>query len=107
MDSSATGIEQMSGRLGKAVAFLGLILLGCSAPVYAQITYVATSVSLLSSNTVSSLTMTEPTGMAVGDVMLALITENAFPTSGLSGAVPSGWTLVTYDISGSLGEAVI
>jgi MSHA biogenesis protein MshQ len=97
----------MSGRLGKAAALLGLILVGCAEPAYAQITYVATSVSVLSSNTVSSLTMTEPTGMAVGDVMVALITENAFPTSGLSGAVPSGWTLVTYDISGSLGEAVI
>jgi len=96
-----------TSRSPTSLGCLLLMLLGWAAPAHAQITYVSTSVSVLSSNTVTSLTMTEPTGMAVGDVMLALITENAYPTSGLSGSVPSGWNLVTYDISGSLGEAVI
>jgi MSHA biogenesis protein MshQ len=73
----------------------------------AQITYVATSVSTLSSNTVSSVTVYEPNGLAVGDVLIGEYTENAYPTVGLSGGAPTGWTVSTYLINGSLGEAVI
>lgn len=77
------------------------------APVDAQITYVSTSVSTLSSNTVSSILVNEPNGLQVGDVMIGEYTENAYPTVGLSGAVPTGWTLASYLISGSFGEAVL
>lgn len=73
----------------------------------AQITYVSTSVSTLSSNTVSSITVNEPNGLAVGDVLIGEYTENAYPTVGLSGGAPSGWTVASYVISGSIGEALI
>jgi MSHA biogenesis protein MshQ len=76
-------------------------------PAEAQITYVSTSVSTLSSNTVSSIEVNEPSGLAVGDVLIGEYTENAYPTVGLSGAVPTGWTLASYLISGSFGEAVL
>jgi hypothetical protein len=77
------------------------------APADAQITYVSTSVSTLSSNTVSSITVNEPGGIAVGDVLIGEYTENAYPTVGLSGGAPAGWTVASYLISGSLGEAVL
>jgi MSHA biogenesis protein MshQ len=77
------------------------------APADAQITYVATSVSTLSSNTVYSITVNEPNGLAVGDLLIGEYTENAFPTTGLSGGAPSGWTVASYLINGSLAEAVI
>ena len=77
------------------------------APAWAQITYVSTSVSTLSSNTVSSITVNEPSGIAVGDVLIGEYTENAYPTVNLSGSAPSGWTVASYNISGSFGEAVI
>lgn len=73
----------------------------------AQITYVATSVSTLSPNTVSSITVNEPNGIAVGDVLVGEYTENAYPSGGLSGGAPSGWTVANYAFYGSLGEAVI
>jgi len=59
-----------------------LMLLGWPRRPTAQITYVSTSaVRVLSSNTVTSLTMTEPPAGG-GDVMLRLITENAYPHVG-------------------------
>jgi MSHA biogenesis protein MshQ len=84
-----------------------LVAIAAWTPADAQITYVSTSVSTLSSNTVSSITVNEPSGLAVGDVLIGEYTENAYPTVGLSGATPTGWTVASYLISGSLGEAVI
>lgn len=66
---------------------------------YKSILHVNTQTAPGTANT-TSFTVTKPTGLAVGDLMIAFVTIN---NSGISSA-PSGWTLFDSDAS-SVGEA--
>ena len=83
-----------------------LSLLAAAAPAQASIAYVGSSASALGSSGTTSVTMTTPSGVVTGDVMIAFVAQN---TSGLPAvsAVPSGWTQVLEQNDGSsIGAAV-
>jgi MSHA biogenesis protein MshQ len=100
-------------RLSRLVAaalhlrwFALLLLLWGLPGAWAQVSHVSSSVGTLASNAVSSVQITKPTGLAVGDVMVAVVTQRAgsFP---IVSSPPSGWTLLlNRDNGSSIGMAV-
>jgi len=85
---------------------IALSLPAAVAPALAAVAYVGSSASSLGSSGASSVTMTAPSGLVSGDVMVAWVAQN---TSGLPAvsAAPSGWTQVLeQDDGSSIGTAV-
>jgi hypothetical protein len=85
---------------------IALSLLAAVAPALAAVAYVGSSASSLGSSGTSSVTMTAPSGLVSGNVMVAWVAQN---TSGLPAvtAAPSGWTQVLEQNDGnSIGTAV-
>ncbi len=90
-------------RLRAAVRCGGLLIaLAASLSAQAAITYVGASTTTSSSPT-NSVTVTKPTGLAAGDVLLAYIVQrgNRFPLSSNMVSTPTGWTLVLANDNGS------
>ena len=89
-----------------AAVCLLLSLLAAVAPAQASVAYVGSSASSLGSSGTSSVTMTVPSGVVTGNVMVALVAQNTSGLPAVTGA-PSGWTQVLeQDDGNSIGAAV-
>src|SRR5882672_7497835 len=89
-----------------AAVCLLLSLLAAVAPAQASVAYVGSSASSLGSSGTSSVTMTVPSGVVTGNVMIALVAQNTSGLPAVTGA-PSGWTQVLEQNDGnSIGAAV-
>jgi hypothetical protein len=95
-------------RADRAIAglILALLLLAVAVPAQASVAYVSSSASPFSSGGVSSVTITAPSGLATGQVMIAFVAQNTSGLPAVTGA-PSGWTQVLeQDDGNSIGTAV-
>ena len=95
----------LAAALGKALRSCLAALLcwgaGHCSPAVAAISFINASSSASSSPT-NSITVTQPTSLVTGDLMLALISQRSSPPLDQNMvSVPSGWTLVQYLGDGS------
>jgi len=93
--------QRVAGPARRALLAISLCLLPVSA-AWSAIAYVSTSLPTLQNQNVSSVQITNPTGLAVGDLMLAVLSQNNPGSPVVSTA--TGWTSVltrTYTSGGS------
>ena len=92
---------------GHWLRWLAALLVLVAAPAaWAQISHVSSSVGTLSSSAVGSVQISKPTGLATGDVMIAIVSQRGsnFP---IVGSAPSGWTqILNKDNGSSIGIAI-
>src|SRR5689334_22472986 len=85
---------------------LAISLIAAAATARASVAYVSSSASPFSSGGVSSVTITAPSGLATGQVMIAFLAQNTSGLPPVTGA-PSGWTpVLERDDGNSIGAAV-
>ena len=93
--------QRAAGRARWVVLAISLCLAPVSA-AWSAVTYVSTSVPALQNQNVSSVQIINPTGLAVGDLMLAFLSQNNPGSPVVSTA--TGWTSVltrTYTSGGN------
>ena len=83
------------------IGLLGVVaLLGAGTAAQAQVAFVSSLVPSLSSSASSSLTLTVPSPLATGDVMVAFVSVNSSNLPDIS-SPPAGWTTVLTRNDGS------